>query len=216
MQTIKFFDWGYPDNPAKHQLGLWEPCMDRFLLIVSDSDIAETLRMIGSSRYSLFICNLNSADNYSSNLIDNTCCHHWTLSNKSQIRISDFNQFINPLDVQHLVSDNYTDSLDIDKEKVFLQTCLGWLKFIKHLKNFSGKWYYYYSFIKKIGEHDLPMDQDFYNQIDILENFILKNLYLSRDSELTSYKIECFMNTLNLSIQRCWDEFKYINKLQYS
>lgn len=205
MSFNKFFQWGY-SNLNDNQFGLWEPTLDRFLLILNDVSLVDCIIMVSSSRYNLYLCNLNSAQNYSRNLIDNSCCENWTLSNKSQIKIGKFNQYNTATTVEFLVPSLDNPKWNIKQEKAWLQICWFWLNFIHEIKN--HQWHQKIQFIKKIYSSELNYSHDYFDNIDLVETYILKNLYFERDIEIINQNISSFILNTDSVIASRLNEYK--------
>lgn len=208
MSNNNFFNWGYPSAKNERQFGLWEPVLDRFLVIVVDPEIINDLRMVASSRYLLFACDLSLADNYTPELIDNSCCENWTLSNKKDIRFSKLAQHNTPTPVCKLIANTTVSDWNIDLEKTWLQFVSYCLSFIKGLKQSQGNWYFYSKFIKNVNYFDSGHEQDYYDHIDATERFILKSLHLGNDVDTVYNDISNFIKSTDATIFKLWQGWK--------
>jgi hypothetical protein len=86
----KWFFYGCADNEFTVTYALYEHTSDCFFLVDTDEKSMKDLAFLFSSRYQLTICQLNTAHNYLPELIDNTVCVNWTLTNKQDIPIARF------------------------------------------------------------------------------------------------------------------------------
>jgi hypothetical protein len=69
---------GYPSEKGQQWYGLWNPNHDCFIWVSEDLEHLELLQMLLSTKVLVQIVVL-SAFLHESNLIDNTCCHNWTV-----------------------------------------------------------------------------------------------------------------------------------------
>lgn len=192
MNFEKLFFWGYPGNSTEPHLGLWEPVANRFLLTLSSTKKARVIKMIASARYNLLVCDLRSADNYQENLLDNTCCESWTVNNKKAIVISKPYAHNQPIAVDNLVCVEPGDQHDYVKEKSWLYLCYHWLTVLEKLKD--EDWYQQDRFIKKIFSTELQnQGPDYFDKIALVENHILRTLYLGQDLDQINHDIESFI-----------------------
>ena len=74
----KYFFWGC-GRPV--QWGLYSPVTDRFVCVDSDYQIFEHLVFLLSSKIRLLIVPIHCAPNFKIDLIDNTCCTNWAVTN---------------------------------------------------------------------------------------------------------------------------------------
>ena len=189
MDYTEYFDFGACNEQGLHY-ALWEPVLDRFLLVLSDFNHCETIKFLASSRYKLFLIDLTTAENYTPTLIDNECCENWTLSNRGDISIIHPSQYVDAMPAKKLLPNTADPHWDLVQEKTWLQYVLIWLKFIDRLKQ-THTWMHYDYFIDRIhAESDLPgQGQGWYDRMRHLENHILKTLYLGHDPETTQDQI---------------------------
>jgi hypothetical protein len=208
MDNSEYFRLGYPGSDYPTQIALWEPVLDRFLLVLCDHPtVIKNIQMIASSRYLLIECDLSSADNYSPNLIDNSCCEQWTLGNKKDIKTSKHTLHTKPITVEHLISSHAEITWDVCTEKSWLQTVWYFLKFLQELKNLQHNWYYYNQFIKKINYTNESQSQDYFDCVDLTETYIFENLYLRRDQDSVCKDIENFIQQINPTIRNRWQQW---------
>lgn len=179
--SYKYFDHGtVNEKNSAVQYGLYQPVLDCFLLTTADLDIAKQLVMVASSRYDLQICNLSTAENYAENLIDNQCCHNWTLSNKNEIfHFKSYTKF-NPIKIKKLLETNGNVEWDLQEETQWLLMVTHWLVYIRVLHENSYEWDYIDSFMHKVFKDQIPGSINQQKIMDI-ESEILKILYLGID-----------------------------------
>lgn len=195
MDLEKLFFWGYPSSVTEPHLGLWEPVTSRFLLTLNHVDKAQTMRMIASSRYNLFVCDLRSANNYQPNLIDNSCCENWTVGSKQGLMVSKPYKFNHTVEIQNLVPVEVPGPA-CDHEKSWLLLCYHWLGILEKFK--QEDWYVQDRFIKKIFSTELSRHgADYFDKIDQVENYILKTLYLGQDLDQINHSIESYITDLD-------------------
>jgi hypothetical protein len=206
MQNNQYFDWGSPGTDQKHQIGLWEPVLDRFLLVGIDPQITDNIRMIASSRYLLFACDLATATNYAPNLIDNSCCENWTLVNKKSIEPNKFINCVGPIKVKELTQCHRQADWNTELEKSWLMFVYYWLKFLRYLKG-NSPWYSYDRFIKNFIDNSFGEINDYYDHLENTEKFILKSLYLGKDIDTVHKEITDFLKSIDPSIHRHWIEW---------
>lgn len=73
-QERPYFYWGSADP---NQYGLYSPVLDRFLLVDSEDTVLDYVAFLMSSKINLFVIPLYLSPNFQHNLIDNTCCLDW-------------------------------------------------------------------------------------------------------------------------------------------
>lgn len=132
MQDFKYFTHGYGSDLRNSMHGLYQPVLNCFLIVFSDYDsVGPQLAAILSSRYLLQPIQLNTADNYTHNIIDNEVCERWTISNLDEILPNDIMTSVNVLLADQLIPTIPMTSIQIEKEKQWAQFCLFWLRFIR-------------------------------------------------------------------------------------
>jgi hypothetical protein len=198
-----YFDWGIGPN-SETQYGLWNPVLDRFLLVLCNKEFGTTIKYISSSRYILYLVDLSTSSNYTSGLIDNTCCQNWTISNKKDIKLS------KPQDYDvvsaELVTTDADANWDVEKEKQWLQFIWDQLKFLQDLQDVNP-WYKYSRFLNSIGVSGTELNESdsFYNDVTATENYILKSLYLGDTIKDTELAIKNYISQVHplINIIRC-------------
>lgn len=177
------FDIGIPALPDGELYGLWEPVTARFFFVIREKAHAQSLKLIASSRYSLFVTDIRVAKNYHHNIIDNNCCHNWTLSNRQDIMTVMLGNCNRVTAIDQLVPSVPESGWDLAYEMQYLQLCLWWLKYIDYCKNLN--WYTFDRFINRLYD-DMPWDHssNLFSNIFDLETAILRALHRSRDNSL--------------------------------
>jgi hypothetical protein len=137
MENFKYFDWGYPGHPKLPQIGLYNPTFDCFILTVASESVARIVKAVISSRYTVYPVYLSTADNYTSNLIDNSNCENWSFSNTDQISLP--SGFIDsPIYHAYKLTDSArtykTIGWDITIEKQWALLIMFWVKKIEEFK----------------------------------------------------------------------------------
>lgn len=197
------FDWGIGPN-NEPQLGLWSPVLDRFLLVLCDKEFGTTIKYLSSSRYSLYLVDLSTSSNYSPGIIDNSCCHNWTIANKKDIKLSRPQDY--DLVDAELVPAESTVEWDVNAEQQWLQFIWHNLKYIRILQN-TNPWYKYSKFLNSIGitGKELSESNSFYNEVTLTENHIMKLLYLGDTVEDTKHAIDSFIDQLHplIKLSKC-------------
>lgn len=186
------FDLGLPATPQGEIFALWEPVTDRLIVTVDDNQLAITLKMLCSSRYTTFVVDLSCAENYYHTIIDNSCCHAWTLTNKQDIFVSDIGNIEKAVPCASL-KPAATDSIwPWDQEMPYFQTCLWWLRYLEG--NRKIVWYDIDRFMTRLYGSDTKFSDGVFDKIYNLETNILRHLHEGRD-------VDNIWSSCNKSIQ---------------
>ena len=197
MQDFKYFTYGYNPDLKKPIYGLYQPVLDCFLIVFPDYNtvVGPQLTAILSSRYLLQPIQLDTANNYTYNIIDNEVCERWTISNPGDIPVRSMIIGVSVIPaVQLMPVTVVTELIQIKKEKQWAQFCLFWLRFINsecHIPA-AGMWI-----------DNLIGNLDIFNVFDPLlpanyKQFITKTmqlLYLGQDLQKTEQAILDIINT---------------------
>ena len=197
MQDFKYFTYGYNPDLKKPIYGLYQPVLDCFLIVFPDYNtvVGPQLTAILSSRYLLQPIQLDTANNYTYNIIDNEVCERWTISNPGDIPVRSMIIGVSVIPaVQLMPVTVVTKLIQIKKEKQWAQFCLFWLRFINsecHIPA-AGMWI-----------DNLIGNLDIFNVFDPLlpanyKQFITKTmqlLYLGQDLQKTEQAILDIINT---------------------
>lgn len=144
MQDFKYFTYGYSTDLRNPIYGLYQPVLDCFLIVFPDyNSVGLQLAAILSSRYLLQPVQIDTASNYTHNVIDNDICEHWTISNQNDIPARSMIIGLTMVPADRLIPATIvTELIQIKKEKQWAQFCLFWLRFIKSQCQFSaaGMW----------------------------------------------------------------------------
>jgi hypothetical protein len=168
--------------------------------------VGPQLAAILSSRYMLQPVQLDTADNYVHNVIDNEICERWTISNLNEISPNEIMTRVNVLLADQLIPTIPMTSIQIEKEKQWAQFCLFWLRFIRSECQFgaAGLW-----IDSQIGNLDI------FNVFEPVlfpdyREFVTKTmslLYLGQDLEKTEQAIFDLVNNADNSLQTRVDDF---------
>ena len=196
MQDFKNFTYGYSPDSRNPIYGLYQPVLNCFLIVFPDYDaVGPQLAAILSSRYLLQPVQIDTANNYTHNIIDNEVCENWTISNQNDIPTRSIMTRLTVIPANRLTPVvTVTESIQINKEKQWAQFCLFWLRFIESECRISatGMWIDDY-----LGNLDIfnvfePLLPSNYKQ------FITKTmqlLYLGQDLQKTEQAIIDIINT---------------------
>lgn len=171
MQT-PYFDLGYS---GEGRLALYQPILDRFLIVINNPIIIEEVKLLASSRYTLFTCDLTQAKNYQPNLVDNICCHNWTLSNRHHIKIAE------PYRNTCIAVESLEPAQDSDYDSTAEIEWLHFLRFfteIIHATQNSLIWFRNQSFVNSFMQENFGCVFD-----DLVQSIqqMRREMYLSRD-----------------------------------
>lgn len=179
------FDYGVPASPGDCHIGLFQPMLNQFLLTVNSIQHARDIALIASGRYPLFMVNLETADNYCKNLIDNSCCENWTLPSEqlAPTQIENYANFV--VNAEHLLERH--NDFDVSKEKQYLQVCWYYLKLLDQItaRNIFGwriKQFMIAIFDFEENQHDTLVQN--------LKKQVIAELYLCKDIDLVKVSIE--------------------------
>ena len=193
MNWLDWYDFGYPLDGEQDHLALYEPASDILMFTHGNLELIRQLKLIMSSRYSLYLCKINQATNYRKNLIDNQCCYNWTIRNKS------FNLIESYMDADPIIVDellpatnlNHRD-FDIFIEQHWMQSAVKWIKFIQFWKKIY-KWYTVENFLLEIFENEDLVVNSGAAEINKFEKILKKSFYLNRDIETAEQEIQKYV-----------------------
>lgn len=123
------FEYGYPD-PGNPYYGLWSPALNCFIFVHHNLERLVKLQWLLSSK---ILVNVLQFDNVVSeqNLIDNTCCENWTITQDGQLNIAlSYKQGGTVTSCQHVRVQNQNPTFDQDV--TFLRQ---WTFFLNHWCN---------------------------------------------------------------------------------
>jgi hypothetical protein len=171
------------------------------------ASVGPQLAAVLSSRYVLQPLQINTAGNYTHNIIDNEVCDRWTISNLDRISPNEIMTKVSVMFADQLIPvDTSVQLIQIEKEKQWAQFCLFWLRFIRSECQFgaTGLW-----IDNQIGNLDM---------FDVLEpvlfpsyrEFVTKTmslLYLGLDLEKTEQAILDLLNNTEDSLVYRFNKF---------
>lgn len=86
MRTdFKYYVNGQPTKQGDPVYGLYSPISDCFYFVYHNYRILQEVRVLLSSKFDLHIVRLDTAENWTPNLVDNECCENWTWANKQDL-----------------------------------------------------------------------------------------------------------------------------------
>jgi len=208
MQDFKYFTYGYSSDLRNSLYGLYQPVLNCFLIVFPDyAGVGPQLAAVLSSRYVLQPLQINTASNYTHNIIDNEICERWTISNLDRILPNEIMTKVNVMFADQLMPVETSNQLiQIEKEKQWAQFCLFWLRFIRSecQVGATGLW-----IDNQIGNLDM---------FDVLEPVLFPNyrefvtktmslLYLGLDLEKTEQDILDLLKNTDDSLVHRLNEF---------
>lgn len=184
ITEFKYYRHGSSQNSAAY--GLYDIVADRFLIVLPNKEITKQLKCILSSRYQLYICQLDTAVNYKDFHIDNSNCDQWTLANKEDVK---FSNMMLPaiISVEQLQVATSVPKYNVLNEKLWCLFCSHWLHKLNNMPDHIDD---RYSYIKldnflngflDIDEVQYSHNWGYQKKLSLVKNDILKLLYLSRD-----------------------------------
>jgi hypothetical protein len=173
------FNFGVP-HKLKHW-ALYEPTLDRFLFVSGQQEvrILNEIRMLCSSRYNLFLCDISVADNYCHDLVDNTCCENWSILDG----VDNTLLLASPIDVHTLISQSITETQYpiIQQQKNWIQLVSYWVEWI-NLRCYYKQYETIDYFIEQLFDTKLSKQNSLIQQIQL-------ELYLGVDVDITHANI---------------------------
>lgn len=125
---------GYPIKPGYAQYGLFDPGLDRFVHVNSDLQCALDVRILAVSRFHVEVIQLDTANNYHSNMIDNDVCESWTFVRTA---FEDFWGVSH--DTPYMAAElrpspvMESDASTVHEEKTWFQVYWHWVSFVRKL-----------------------------------------------------------------------------------
>lgn len=160
---------------------------------------AKEIKKIMSSRYSLFVCRIDTADNYIDNLVDNECCHDWSLLNKSDINISTPYLFEKCTNVSRLIPADHNDPTvneEIRQEQDYLHMVRFWLRFSSWCKTIFD-WYELEEFMYDVVDQK-PLGASIYQSLKEMDTLIRRACYHGTDISQVENVIQQEINSTKL------------------
>jgi hypothetical protein len=207
MQDFKYFTYGYGPDLRNSVYGLYQPVLNCFLIVFPDYHlVGPQLTAILSSRYVLQPVQLDTANNYVHNIIDNEICENWTISNLDEISPNEIMTRVNVLLADQLIPTTPAKSIQIEKEKQWAQFCLFWVRFIRAECQFgaAGLW-----IDDQIGSLDIfnVFEPVLFSSNREVVTKIMSLLYLGQDLEKTEQAIFDLVNNADNILQTRVDDF---------
>jgi hypothetical protein len=185
------FDLGCIQDLSYPHFALYQPVDDCFLLTVDcDAGQAREIQLLASARYSLFVVDLKTADNYALNLIDNSCCQNWTLGNRSDVAVGAAGtpQIIAARSLLNIPA----MEPDLQDEKQYLQTVWHYIKYLESVQHRNSK--SIHDWID--GVLDLDFQDLEYQETKNLIKKIKRVLYLGTDLEQMHVELQQLQSQL--------------------
>jgi hypothetical protein len=175
-----YFFWGCGE-PV--QYGLYSPVMDRLVCVDKDYQWFEHAVFLLSSKIRLLIVPLHCAPNFQIDLIDNTCCSQWSITNWPAGSLD--LKFNFPITRENFFLDKCGDLiLKPNKDLIEIQNFAFLSHYVLRLFKFS-KNYQYRIFSNLIK---LPFDE--FTQIKEIEMICNQTIYLNKEYTSAKEKIE--------------------------
>lgn len=190
IKNFKYFRYGYPVDMPAPIYALYQPVLNRFLTITGNLEISKKLVGLLTIRYSTYVCLINTAKNFTPNIIDNEVCDSWTLDNISEFAITDGLADHPIINANRLVESTKHDLLwDIEKEKKWILFCTHWLEFFAQVRSLRFTFSEIDNTMCQIL-NDLP--GPYYPEY---ENKVLKMLFFGTDVDQVESQIQNYLQT---------------------
>jgi hypothetical protein len=177
MKNFKYFSQGRPGQPEDPMYALYQPVFDCFLIVTPSKLFVNQLKALLSSRFSLHLVCISSAENYEPYIFDNEHCDRWTFSNKNELWVNRGLWNLTPIDAKNLVFSDKVIDWDVNLEKRFAHLALFFLQLFEDYKKM-----YLFSEVDIILSELLPIDQDVPEYFNIrLKKQVMQILYTERD-----------------------------------
>jgi hypothetical protein len=189
IRNFEYFTYGLPEKDSDPVYALYQPVLDRFLIVLDHCDLAKKLSALLLSRYSTYVCCVSAAGNYVHNIIDNQVCDSWTLSNSTDCDLL-FNS--STITVGQLIPATNTVEWNVDEEKKWILFCIHWIKFFDLLKTHGFRYYQTDAILANI----LPKDHLEYYPHE-LERKVMSILFFDKDVDEAGLKITKLIDETN-------------------
>ena len=169
---------GYPCKIGYPHYGLYQPLLNCFLLVTNDIQESVKIKNLTVSRYPLFIFQLDVADNYLFNLMDNDCCENWSVTSQKKFNFA-LTYYSRPIRSKILIESDHNciADINIDEEKLWLQYVWHWVRFVKWI--YEGQsWYSQKEIMLEIAACNFPDFDLQLNQLNQHRSFLYKTLLL--------------------------------------
>jgi len=202
MEKFKYFVIGYPSDSNAPIYALYQPVLDCFLNVTESLELAQTIKLILSSRYDLHVCCISKANNYKINLIDNEICENWTIGDRNTVSLTSYPTDSPKVATIKNLQPTGTNNWNIDQEKQWIFLCIHWILFFKQFEQFT----YYRDDLILNGF--LELESIGSSQIDSIHNLkkqTMKLLYLGLDFTTTDQAIINLIKS-NKLINKFWQD----------
>ena len=149
---MSYFFYGSPyvkqqGNTEQH--ALFNFVVGRFVVVHPDQHLLNTVKNLFSSRYQLILCSLHTAKNFHADIIDNSICYNWTMSNAHMMRATRFPE----ADAVPFACDYLLELDNIDtQEKIWMDREYFW---------YACTWIYAITnFVNPAWNHDRFIDRE--------------------------------------------------------
>ena len=176
---------GYGAHISDHMYGLWEPVLDRFLLVAPDDRMLSQLSILASRRYRTSVIRLDSRRS-DPNLIDNSVCLNWTLKDSSAIWVSELNAGVN---TDTGLCEASPCDWPVDREQAYPMACYHILRSQtpgqSMFPQYFSYWRAYYDLVKVAIDDPVLFGQDWTELIEF-EKLSRRIIFHSRDLDQLS------------------------------
>lgn len=179
------FFWGCGE-PV--QFGLYSPVVDRFVCVGNTYELFEYVTFLMSAKIRLLIVPLHYAPNFELNLIDNTCCTQWGVTNWPANSLD--LKFDVPKRQQHFVVDTCGELAELpNKMLVDIQNFIFLSCRVIQLFKFSKNYQY------RIFSNLIKLPFDNYAEIKDIEQQCYQTVYLSDDYHVAKIEVDRLCQT---------------------
>lgn len=174
-----YFFWGCGESV---QYGLYSSVVDRFVSVGTDVALFEHVVFLMSSKIKLLIVPLHCAPNFTSNLIDNTCCTQWSVINWPANSLD--SKFNVPVRQENFVVDTCGDLAERKRKSLTaIQNFIFLSCYVIRLFKFSTNYQY------RIFSNLVQLPFDTFDQVKQLELQCYRDIYLSDNYMLTKTQV---------------------------
>ena len=185
---------GFPKKKGHPHYGLYQPLIDCFLLITDDKNQSLKIKNLCSSKFILYVCQLDLAENYDYNMIDNSCCEKWTMTTDTSLDFTSVSrtEIITPT----LLMQSSKTNVDIDfkTEKEWLQYVWYWTRIIERFPYDAIPWYDQKKLVLELTDLKFPESEISLNKIHVFLTTIKKFLFFSKNIEQCHTQIIDYLN----------------------
>jgi hypothetical protein len=183
LQNFKYFFWGSACK-NKSLYGLFSAVADCFLLVTDDLHTVKQLQTVLSSRYELLIVEISCAENYASDLIDNTVCTQWSFMDRTQIKLGKLNVLHDKIfTAKVLCSSTCTLDWFPEQEQKYALMCAYWIKILANQKQ-------YHLYDTRTFDNFLSLPELDSNEFEQMSCKIYLLMYLGQDTDRVDQQIQ--------------------------